>query len=212
QYTLERLRGKLESGSPTGYSAAGTVVDVGGEVEGFRIGDKVACAGAGIANHAELIDVPVNLAVRIPDGLDVKSAATVTLGAIALQGVRRAQPTLGETFVVVGLGLLGQLTVQLLRANGSSVIGVDPDARRRDLAQSLGARVLDPVDGRHVDQIIRLTNGDGAGGVIIGDVGLKLRRSDFYTKEIDVFISASYGPGRYDPYYEEGGQDYPLGY
>jgi len=238
QYTLERLRGKLESGSPTGYSAAGTVVDVGGEVEGFRIGDKVACAGAGIANHAELIDVPVNLAVRIPDGLDVKSAATVTLGAIALQGVRRAQPTLGETFVVVGLGLLGQLTVQLLRANGSSVIGVDPDARRRDLAQSLGARVLDPVDGRHVDQIIRLTNGDGADGVIItaagqsdeiiseafrscrrkgrvvivGDVGLKLRRSDFYTKEIDVFISASYGPGRYDPYYEEGGQDYPLGY
>lgn len=238
QYTLERLRGKLESGSPTGYSAAGTIVDVGCEVEGFRVGDNVACAGAGIANHAELIDVPVNLAVRIPDGLDVKSAATITLGAIALQGVRRAQPTLGETLVVVGLGLLGQLTVQLLRAHGSSVIGVDPDARRRRLAESLGARALDPVGGQHVDQIVRLTNGDGADGVIItaatqsddvvseafrccrrkgrvvivGDVGLRLRRADFYAKEIDLFISASYGPGRYDPYYEEAGQDYPLGY
>jgi predicted dehydrogenase/threonine dehydrogenase-like Zn-dependent dehydrogenase len=238
QHTLERVRGKLESGSPTGYSAAGTVVDLGGEVEGFRIGDGVACAGAGIANHAELIDVPVNLAVRLPDGLDLKSASTVTLGAIALQGVRRAQPSLGETCVVVGLGLLGLLTVQLLRAHGSSVIGVDPDARRRNLAELLGARVLDPVAGQHVDQIIRLTNGDGADGVIItaatqsdeviseafrccrkkgrvvivGDVGLKLRRSDFYTKEIDLLISASYGPGRYDPYYEEGGQDYPLGY
>lgn len=237
-HTMERVRGKLESGSPTGYSAAGTVIDIGHEVEGFSVGDKVACAGAGIANHAEVIDVPVNLAVRIPEGLDERSAATVTLGAIALQGVRRANPTIGETVAVVGLGLLGQLTVQLLLAQGCTVIGVDPDLRRRNISQSLGARVLEPSGGQQIDQVFRLTDGIGADAVIItaagqsdeiiseafrccrrkgrvvivGDVGLKLRRADFYSKEIDLLISASYGPGRYDPNYEEGGEDYPVGY
>lgn len=238
-YTLDRVQGKLASGSPTGYSAAGRVIDVGAETEGFAIGDRVACAGAGIANHAEVIDVPINLAVRVPEGLRLDHAATVTLGTIALQGVRRAAPTLGETFLVVGLGLLGQLSVQLLRANGCRVIGVDPEPRRRELALAAGAAAaLDPGDGSHVEQTLQLTDGAGADGVLVtaagrsdeivsqafrasrrkgrvvlvGDVGLNLRRADFYAKEIDFLISSSYGPGRYDPYYEEAGQDYPLGY
>jgi predicted dehydrogenase/threonine dehydrogenase-like Zn-dependent dehydrogenase len=238
RYTIERVRGLLDAGSPTGYSAAGTVVAVGAEVDGFRVGDRVACAGAGVANHAEFIDVPVNLAVRVPEGVALRDAATATLGAIALQGVRRAQPTLGETIVVVGLGLLGQLTAQLLRADGCRVLGVDPDAARRALAESLGTRVLDAGGAGYVEQVLRLTDGQGADAVIVtaasssdeimseamrscrrkgrvvivGDVGLHLRRSDFYAKEIDVLISSSYGPGRYDPNYEEGGQDYPLAY
>lgn len=238
-HTLNRVRGKLAAGSPTGYSAAGVVVAVGREVEGFVAGDRVACAGAGIANHAELVDVPVNLAARVPDGLDLREACTVTLGAIALQGVRRAAPTLGETIVVVGLGLLGQLTVQMLRANGCVVVGVDPDPVRRALAVDSGAaQGFDPTDGRYADHVRRITDGAGADAVIItaagasngivsaafeacrrkgrvvlvGDVGLGLNRADFYAKEIDFLISASYGPGRYDPYYEEAGQDYPLAY
>jgi threonine dehydrogenase-like Zn-dependent dehydrogenase len=115
--TLKRVQGKLTAGSPTGYSAAGIVLEVGSEVNGFSPGDYVACAGAGIANHAEFINVPVNLAVKVPTGLDLLSASTVTLGAIALQGVRRFNPTLGETVVVVGLGILGQIVTQLLLAN-----------------------------------------------------------------------------------------------
>ncbi len=237
-YALDRIRGKLASGSPTGYSAAGRVVAIGSEVEGFAVGDIVACAGAGIANHAEFIDVPVNLAARVPAGVALRDASTVTLGAIALQGVRRAQPTLGETVVVSGLGLLGLLTVQLLRAHGCAVIGVDPHPARRGLAEHFGATALDPGDGLHVDQVTRLSDGMGADAVIVtaagrsdeivsqafrccrrkgrvvivGDVGLNLQRADFYAKEIDLLISASYGPGRYDPLYEEAGQDYPLGY
>lgn len=237
--TLDRVRGRLNAGSATGYSAAGVVVEVGREVDGFRVGDRVACAGAGYANHAELIDVPVNLVVPVADNVSFEHACTVTLGAIALQGIRRAEPTLGETVVVVGLGLLGQLTVQMLRANGCRVIGVDPDESRRNLAHQVGAMaVLDPAESGHVEQVTRLTDGMGADAVIIaaaaesseivseafracrrkgrvvlvGDVGLNLRRGDFYAKEIDFRISASYGPGRYDPFYEEAGNDYPFGY
>jgi len=237
-YTLNRVRGLLDAGSITGYSASGVVAAVGGEVSGFSVGDRVACAGAGIANHAEFIDVPVNLAVHVPEALDLADASTVTLGAIALQGVRRAAPTLGETIVVVGLGFLGQLTAQFLRASGCRVIGVDPDAQRRAIAEGQGALVLDSQGGSHVERIVQLTDGNGADAVIItaasssseivsqafgacrrkgrvvlvGDVGLELKRADFYVKEIDFFISTSYGPGRYDPLYEEAGQDYPIGY
>ncbi|MBS0394643.1 MAG: zinc-binding alcohol dehydrogenase, partial [Proteobacteria bacterium] len=171
-HTMDRVRGKLAAGSPTGYSAAGTVIAVGSEVEGFAVGDRVACAGAGVANHAEVIDVPVNLTVKVPDRLGLDAAATVTLGAIALQGVRRAAPTIGEAIAVVGLGLLGQLTAQMLRANGVRVIGVDPDEGRRDLARrTASAEALDPGAGGHVDQVLRLTEGAGADAVIITAAG-----------------------------------------
>ena len=237
--TIKRIRGMLSAGSPTGYSAAGRIIAVGGEVEGFRPGDRVACAGAGIANHAEIIDVPVNLAVRVPDNLPTDSAATVTLGAIALQGVRRTAPTLGETVVVVGLGILGQLTAQLLRAHGCRVIGVDLSSQRISLAIENGMDYgIDPNREDYVAAVHRLTDGFGADAaivtaatpehsviseamhacrkkgrvVLVGDVGLHLKREDFYRKELDFFISTSYGPGRYDPYYEEEGQDYPLPY
>ena len=136
--TLDRVGGKLATGSATGYSAAGTVIELGEEVEGFAIRDRVACAGAGVANHAEIIDVPVNLAVRLPAEVGTDIGCTVTLGAIAMQGVRRAQPTLGETFVVVGLGLLGQLTAQILSASGCRVIGVDLYPERIAIARRNG--------------------------------------------------------------------------
>jgi predicted dehydrogenase/threonine dehydrogenase-like Zn-dependent dehydrogenase len=237
--TLDRVMGKLSAGSATGYSAAGIVIEVGGEVEGFAAGDRVACAGAGIANHAELIDVPVNLAVKIPEGLSGGFASTVTLGAIAMQGVRRAQPTLGETCVVVGLGILGQITAQILSANGCRVIGVDLDSRRVQLALENGMDVgLDPAAENYVQRVLMHTGDIGADTVIVtaatqssqviseamqacrkkgrvvlvGDVGLDLNRADFYKKELDFLISTSYGPGRYDPSYEEGGLDYPVAY
>ena len=239
QGAIDRVRGKLASGSPTGYSATGVIVAVGAQVTGFSIGDTVACAGAGIANHAEFIDVPVNLAARVPEGLPGAYAATVTLGAIAMQGVRRSAPSLGETFVVVGLGILGQITAQLLKANGCRVIGVDPDARRIEVALKAGLwKGVNPQDSDYVQRVHLLTDGFGADGVIVtaatashevislaanacrkkgrvvlvGDVGLNLNRADFYKKELDFLISCSYGPGRYDPVYEEEGSDYPLPY
>jgi predicted dehydrogenase/threonine dehydrogenase-like Zn-dependent dehydrogenase len=237
--TWERVSGKLAAGSPTGYSVAGEVIEVGSQVEGFRAGDRVACAGAGIANHAELVSVPVNLAVAVPANLDLAAASTVTLGAIALQGVRRCQPTLGESIVVLGLGLLGQLTAQLLRTNGCRVIGVDVNPARIEMARQLGLEIgFDPAAGDWVAEVLRYTNGLGADAVIVtassssseviaqalrccrrkaravvvGDVNLQIERADLYAKELDLLISTSYGPGRYDPMYEEGGQDYPLPY
>jgi predicted dehydrogenase/threonine dehydrogenase-like Zn-dependent dehydrogenase len=237
--TIDRVRGKLAAGNATGYSASGVIVAVGANVDAYSIGDRVACAGAGIANHAELINVPINLAARVPDNLSTDLASTVTLGAIALQGVRRASPTLGETFVVIGLGILGQLTAQILRANGCRVIGVDVDPLRISKASENGLDIgIDPNVDDYVDRVTRITGGLGADAVIItaassessiisqamqatrkkgrvvlvGDVGLNLNRADFYQKELDLFISTSYGPGRYDPTYEEAGHDYPLPY
>jgi len=237
--TLDRVRGKLSAGSATGYSAAGQVLAVGSEVVGFAAGDLVACAGAGIANHAEVIDVPVNLAVKIPKGLSTEDASTVTLGAIAMQGLRRTAPTLGETIAVVGLGILGQLMVQLLKANGCRVIGTDLDAHRVQMALANGMDYgIDARNERFVERVLKLTDDFGADAtvitaatasdevvsqaaqatrkkgrvVLVGDVGLGLKRSDFYAKELDFLISTSYGPGRYDPVYEEGGHDYPLPY
>jgi len=233
--TYKRVRGQLSAGLPTGYSAAGVVVGVGEEVEGFAVGDRVACAGAGIANHAELIDVPVNLVVRVPEGVSLDDASTVTLGAIALQGVRRAAPTLGETVGVIGLGILGQLTVQLLRANGCRALVTDLDPERVAQAVAHGG---EDAGGDFAERCRALTGGFGADAVIVtaataasepmhdaaqacrrkgrvvivGDVGLELRRSDLYAKELDVVMSTSYGPGRYDDAYELAGQDYPIGY
>lgn len=237
--TLDRVSGKLAAGSATGYSAAGTIIEIGAEVTGFQVGDRVACAGAGVANHADYIDVPVNLTVKLPDNITTEAGCTVTLGAIAMQGIRRAQPTLGETFVVVGLGVLGQLTAQMLAANGCRVIGVDIDEERIRVAEAAGLDTgINPATESYVERVMMLTGGFGADGtiitaasadhriiseamnacrkkgrvVLVGDVGLNLNRSDFYRKEIDFLISCSYGPGRYDATYEEGGQDYPLPY
>ena len=237
--TKSQIEGKMAAGDPTGYSAAGEVIAVGEGVDDLFVGDRVACAGAQCAHHAEIIRVPRNLAVPIPDGLGYPEACSVTLGAIALQGVRRAQPTLGETFVVVGLGILGQLTVQFLKANGCRVIGSDLDAGRIKTGLANGMDLaLDPESAKLPDQVARLTDGLGADGVIItaatpsnevvsqafqmcrrkgrvvlvGDVGLDLNRADFYAKEIDFLISTSYGPGRYDRQYEEKGLDYPAAY
>jgi predicted dehydrogenase/threonine dehydrogenase-like Zn-dependent dehydrogenase len=238
-HTKSVVEGKLTSGYPTGYSAAGIVLEVGADIDDIQPGDRVACAGAKYANHAEVICVPRNLSVKIPHDLDITLASTVTLGAIALQGVRRAQPTVGETFAVIGLGILGQITAQLLRVNGCRVIGTDLIPSRIQLAKKLGMEYgISPEEEDPVDALMRLTNGQGADGVIItastpsselvssafnmcrkkgrvvvvGDVGLNLDRADFYPKEIDFLISSSYGPGRYDNNYEEKGNDYPLGY
>ncbi|MGE0751912.1 MAG: bi-domain-containing oxidoreductase [Variibacter sp.] len=237
--TYDMIKGRLDAGLPAGYSAAGEVVAVGDEVNEFKPGDIVACAGAGIANHAELIDVPVNLANLVPEGLDTELASTVTLGAIAMQGVRRANPTFGETIVVIGLGILGQITAQLLKAAGCVVIGTDVDPQRVAIARANGMdHGLTPADGALAERVTQLSNGFGADGVIItaasqsseivaqafqacrrkgrvvlvGDVGLNIDRNDMYVKELDFLISTSYGPGRYDPVYEEEGRDYPLAY
>jgi len=236
--TWNLIEEKRNESRPTGYSAAGIVVEVGSDIKDIAAGDRVACAGGGYAVHAEFIRVPRNLCVPISDATDWAGASTVTLGAIALQGVRRAEPTLGETFVVIGLGILGQLTLQLLRTNGCRTIGIDIDNDRLELARKLGMDIgLDAGDS-DLEQVARLTDGLGADGaiitaatasdavvsqafkvcrkkgrvVLVGDVGLNLSREDFYAKEIDFRISTSYGPGRYDTRYEEQGFDYPAAY
>jgi predicted dehydrogenase/threonine dehydrogenase-like Zn-dependent dehydrogenase len=233
------VEGPLTTGEATGYSAAGIVIEVGAGVPDLVAGDRVACAGAQAAYHAQTIRIPRNLAVPVPDSLGLAEASTVTLGAIALQGVRRAAPTIGETFVVIGLGILGQLTAQILRAAGCRVIGTDLDPTRVRLATGLGMDMALAADGSgDIDQVSRLTDGVGADAVIItastpsdevvsnafrmcrkkgrvvlvGDVGLDLNRADFYQKELDFLVSTSYGPGRYDRNYEERGLDYPVGY
>lgn len=238
-HTRDVVEGRLQSGDPTGYSASGVVLAVGEGVSDIAPGERVACAGAQYAHHAEIVRVPRNLVVPVPEGVSLAHASTVTLGAIALQGIRRADPTLGESFVVIGLGILGLLTVQILKANGCRVIGSDLDEGRVALAERLGCDVgLRAHDGDAVERVARLTDGYGADGVIItaaastseivstafkmcrrkgrvvlvGDVGLDIKREDIYAKELDFFISTSYGPGRYDARYEEHGLDYPIGY
>lgn len=235
--TFERVRGRLAAGLPSGYSAAGVVISVGDGVDGFAVGDLVACAGAGVANHAEVIAVPVNLAVKVPHGLSLDAASTVTLGAIALQGVRRAAPTLGETVGVIGLGIIGQLTAQLLRADGCRVVATDVDPSR--VAAALAGGIEFGVEpGAFVDSATKVSDGFGLDAVIVtaatasdevisqafracrkkgrvvlvGDVGLDIKRADLYDKELDFLLSTSYGPGRYDPAYEIEGLDYPIGY
>lgn len=239
QRTVARVRGQLDAGHATGYSCAGTVIQVGEGVTDLHVGDRVACAGAAIANHAEIVLAPRNLIVKVPDACPLKAAASVTLGAIAMQGVRRAEPRLGEIVAVIGLGLLGQLTVQLLKAAGCYVIGFDLDPRRVELARQLGAdhtfltADIDPLNevrhrtGNHgvdaviitaasqsdalVQQAMQMARRKGR-VVVVGAVGLALKRSPFYEKELDFLISCSYGPGRYDAHYEEEGVDYPYAY
>lgn len=227
-----------DTGWNVGYSAVGQIMAVGANVQGLAMGDWVACAGAGRANHADYISVPQNLVCKVPQGCDLKAAASATLGTIALQGVRRADPKLGETIVVIGLGLLGQLTAQMLRANGCQVIGMDVSEERvkraltldmfagatredllrnlvRDLTQGQGADATVITAATSSNEVVNLamaiTRRKGR-VVIVGDVGLGVHRQDFYRKEIDLLMSTSYGPGRYDPAYEEQGLDYPYAY
>lgn len=237
QKTLQTVNSRLDSPSPLGYSCAGTVVAAGGLVEGVQPGDRVACGGADYANHAEFVAVPKNLVVKIPANVSDEEAAFTTVGSIALQGVRLAEPMLGETFLVVGLGLLGQITVQLLKANGCNVIGTDLDQALVSRAEGFGA-VGVPPSGNVASICSALTSGHGVDGVlvcagtssnaiiemcgavtrekgrvvVVGAVRMDIPREDYFKKEISVVISRSYGPGRYDPAYEENGNDYPLAY
>lgn len=233
--TLETVFARLDEPLPLGYCNAGVVIGVGEGVQGFRVGDRVVNNGP----HAEIVCVPRNLCARIPDGVSDEEAAYTVLASIGLQGIRLVEPTLGETIAVTGLGLIGLVTVQLLRANGCRVIGIDPDPARLALAREFGADVVDLSAGADpVETATAYSDGRGVDGVIItasaktndivkqaaqmcrkrgrivlvGVVGLELSRSDFYKKELSFQVSCSYGPGRYDPAYEDRGQDYPLGY
>jgi predicted dehydrogenase/threonine dehydrogenase-like Zn-dependent dehydrogenase len=233
--TVDAVLAKLAQPIALGYCNAGVVVEVGAGVEGLKPGDRVASNGS----HADLVRVPQNLCARIPDGVDDESAAFTVLTSIGLQGIRLAQPTLGESFVVTGVGLIGLATVQLLRAHGCRVLAIDFDAEKLALAARFGAAVCnpgrgeDPVaagmafsDGRGVDGVIitaSTTSSDPVSQaarmsrkrgriILVGVTGLELNRSEFYEKELSFQVSCSYGPGRYDPSYEDAGQDYPLGF
>lgn len=236
---LHKAQAKLEKEGLCGYSAAGIVKAVGSEVSGFSEGMRVAIAGAGFANHAEYAAVPVNLAMPIPDGVSFEDASTCALGGIALQGIRRAEVTLGDFTVVTGCGAIGLLTVQMLRAAGCRVIGIDLDAKRLALAKKLGAEfVFNPAQDDVARKVMQVTNGQGADRVIltvatsssepirqafamsrrkgrvvlVGVAGMELERGEMYKKELDFVISTSYGPGRYDEQYEQKGMDYPYAY
>lgn len=237
--TYKRIMGKLDSYAGLGYSTAGVVLAVEDGVQDIEIGDRVACAGAEYASHSDIIAVPRNLIARIPQGVSTESAAYTTIAAIALQGVRQTAPLLGETVVVIGLGLLGQFTVQFLKANGCKVVGVDLDPLAVDMALRSGAdaslhRHNDPVQsivqslsGGHGADAVIITAGTSSNDpielagqitrergrvVIVGAAPMNIPRGPYYMKEIDIRISRSYGPGRYDKDYEEEGLDYPIGY
>ncbi|MBD1386234.1 bi-domain-containing oxidoreductase [Mucilaginibacter rigui] len=233
--TLEAVFNKLGQPLPLGYCNVGKVIAVGSGVTDFVVGDRVASNG----NHAEYVSIPQNLVAKIPDDVTDDEAAFTVIGAIGLQGIRLLAPTLGETVVVVGLGLIGLLTAQLLKANGCRVIGFDYDSQKVKLASEFGIIAVNPADGTdQVQYVESLTNGIGADGVIItasnkgneiiaqsakmsrkrgrivlvGVIGLDISRADFYEKELTFQVSCSYGPGRYDEDYEQKGQDYPLAF
>jgi len=231
--TLEAVTSKLNEPMPLGYCNAGEVIESG--VPEFKVGDRVVSNGF----HAEIVRVGRNLCAKIPEEVDYDSAAFTVLGAVALQGVRLINPTIGEKFVVFGLGTVGLMTVQILLANGCQVLAVDLDIERSKLAQKFGAQIVDVEKGEDLLSISKqFSNGLGCDGVIIsassesdqiiheaaevcrkrgrvvlvGVVGMNLKREDFYEKEITLQVSSSYGPGRYDPQYEEEGIDYPIGF
>ncbi|MBN1307367.1 MAG: bi-domain-containing oxidoreductase [Chitinispirillaceae bacterium] len=234
--TLEKVQAKLDQPIPLGYSCAGIVEEVGRNVSGIVKGDRVACGGAMYANHAEFNFVPKNLMVKIPDGVSFEDASCATVGSIALQGIRQCDVRLGETVCVIGLGLLGILAVQLFKASGAIVIGFDPNPRRCKTAIDMGADLaiyempevaaMDFSKGRGVDAVLitAATKSNEpvtvAGEicrprgkvVVTGMVGMDIPRDMYYKKELDFKLSLSYGPGRYDPEYEEAGHDYPFGY
>ena len=233
--TLEAVFNKLGVPLPLGYCNVGRVIGVGKGVSAFQTGDRVASNG----NHAEIVCVPENLVAKIPDTVSDEEAAFTVIGSIGLQGIRLLQPTLGETIVVIGLGLIGLITAELLKANGCRVIGIDFDPQKIAIAKAKGMIALNPAnDGDAVKQVMELTDQTGCDGVVItasakeddivhqaaemsrkrgriilvGVVDLNLRRDDFYKKELSFQVSCSYGPGRYDEAYENKGMDYPIGY
>lgn len=233
--TLEAVFNKLDQPLALGYCNVGTVLEIGADVTAFAAGERVVSNG----RHAEAVAVPVNLCARVPDAVSDDAAAFTVLGAIALQGIRLAAPTLGEAVAVTGLGLIGLMTVQLLRAHGCRVLGIDLDPARLRLAEYFGAETVDlsagqdPVAaaqafsrGRGVDAVIITASTQSSEPVhqaalmsrkrgrivLVGVTGLELSRADFYEKELTFQVSCSYGPGRYDPSYEEKGQDYPVGF
>ncbi len=233
--TIETVLNKLDQPLPLGYCNVGVVLEVGPGVTGFSIGDRVASNG----KHAEVVSVPTNLSVQIPDNVSDEAASFTVIAAVSLQGIRLVQPTLGEAVVVIGLGLVGLITIQLLRAHGCRVLGIDFDSEKLSLAKQFGAEVADlsagedPVEvaqrfsrGRGVDAVIitastkssepvhqaALMSRKRGRIVLVGVTGLELSRADFFEKELTFQVSCSYGPGRYDPNYEERGQDYPFGY
>ena len=231
--TVDAVRSKLSQPIPLGYSSAGIVLAVGRDVTDIAVGDLVAAAGP----HAEVSVVPHNLVAVVPEGVPAADAAFATIASIGLQGLRLAAPTVGERFVVTGLGLVGLLTVQLLLAQGCSVLGIDPNSQRRARAAAYGATTIGSGDdvlaaasefskGRGVDGVIVCASTSSSEPmhqaaqmcrqrgriVLIGVTGLELDRADFYEKELSFQVSAAYGPGRYDPTYEQGGVDYPFGH
>jgi predicted dehydrogenase len=234
--TMEAAFTRLDQPMPLGYSSAGTIVALGEGMTSFRVGQRVACAGGGYAVHAEYATVPCNLLAPLPDDVDFESAAFTTLGAIALHGFRLAEVQLGGCVAVIGLGMLGQLTVGIARAGGCRVIGVDLDASRVALAEAMGAQAVLREDaevaslafsrGRGCDAVLICADTtsddpvelagtiarDRAKVVAVGAVGLQIPRKIYYEKELTFLNSRSYGPGRYDAAYEEGGLDYPIGY
>jgi len=224
--TLEAVFNKLNQPLPLGYCNVGVVEAVGKGVHGFSVGDRVASNG----NHAEYVCIPENLCAKIPDNVSDEEAAFTVIGSIGLEGIRLCNPTFGETIVVVGLGLIGLVTAQLLKANGCRVIGYDFDQQKVEMAQAGGITAFNPANGTDPVKFVQnATNGTGADGVIItasnksdeiihqaaemsrqrgrvilvGVIGLNLRRDDFYKKELTFQVSCSYGPGRYDENYEQ---------
>lgn len=233
--TLDAVKAKLDQPLGLGYCHAGVVIGVGRGVEGFEVGDRVATNG----QHAEFVSVPQNLCAKIPDGVTAEEAAFTPLAAIALQGIRLVQPTIGECVVVTGLGLIGLMTVQMLRANGCRVLGIDFDSTKCAMAEAMGADVVDLSKGEDPEQAaLAFSRGRGVDAVIItastksnepvtqaahmcrkrgrivlvGVVGLELSRADFFEKELTFQVSCSYGPGRYEDNYEGKGMDYPIGF
>jgi len=233
--TLEAVRSKLDQPIPLGYCNVGRVAEVGAGVTGYTPGDRVVSNGA----HAEVVSVPKNLCAKIPDTVSDEAASFTVLAAIGLQGIRLSQASLGECVVVSGLGLIGLVTVQMLRAQGCRVLGIDLDPARLELARQFGAETVnlaageDPVAsaetfsrGAGVDAVVITASTKSSEPVsqaanmcrkrgrivLVGVTGLELNRADFYEKELSFQVSCSYGPGRYDPAYEEGGHDYPIGF
>lgn len=233
--TYEAVKTKLDKPMPMGYCNVGKIIAADETSNGFKVGDRVVSNGP----HAEYVSVPQNLCAKIPQNVSDEDAAFTVLGAIALQGIRLVQPTLGEVVVVSGLGMVGLMTVQLLKANGCRVIGLDYNAQRLALAKDFGAETInlaenqDPMltvnsftEGRGVDAVLITASTKSSEPVhqaaqmcrkrgrivLVGVTGLELMRSDFYEKELTFQVSCSYGPGRYDSFYEEQGHDYPIGY